>query len=255
VENIGSATANGVTITEVLPFGLTFVSAVDASATFTCMEAGGIVTCTGDVAPSGSHTIDITATVTTPDAVTNTAVADPAVTTDPGAINEVNFGNNVSSVTSGTVGPDMEALSLTDAPDPVAKGDQLIYTAHIANTGSQDAAAVLIRQTFAASPGTIISAVASQGFACDPNLPADFADLTIECTGNLAVGESTILTIVFMTDAGSPNAVTTTVTVDPLNTITEMDEATTPLTRQPPLGSDLHQLHRPCAGRRPGGAR
>jgi uncharacterized repeat protein (TIGR01451 family) len=72
VRNGGSADATGVSVTDTLPGGVTFVSATSSSGS--CSEASGTVTCTiGDLANGASATVEIKVTPQNPGPITNTA--------------------------------------------------------------------------------------------------------------------------------------------------------------------------------------
>jgi uncharacterized repeat protein (TIGR01451 family) len=161
-------------------------------------------------------------------AFTNTATADPATATCPNCENEtaVNLANNTDSVTVTAGGPsiDLAVTSVQDFPDAVARGDTVTYTIVAVNGGTTTANNVKVRDTLTGNTGlgglAVVSATASQGFACDNNI----GDSMIECTGNLLAGQSTTITIVLQTQAGAPTSLTSTVKVDPDNAFIEADE-------------------------------
>jgi uncharacterized repeat protein (TIGR01451 family) len=214
--NAGDATAPGtITVTDDLPSGLTYVSS-NATNSFSCSEAATVVTCTksGGLAPAGNTVITITATVTTS---AGPIVNSASVNTVTG---ETNTGNNTGSVSTnvGGTGNDLVLLSVQDQPDPVPHGDTVTFTTLVANAGSANLTGVKIRHAFSSTTGlTLVSATASQGFACS-------GTATIDCNGDLTAGASTTVTIVWLTSSSAPPSLTTIVTVDPLGTITESDE-------------------------------
>ena len=88
--NAGPDDATGVQVTDVLPAGLTFVSANPSQGTYT--PASGLWD-VGTIALAASQTLDVVATVVSPDAQTNTASVTDADQFDP------NTGNNTASAT------------------------------------------------------------------------------------------------------------------------------------------------------------
>ena len=72
VTNNGAGTATGVTLTDALPAGATFGSAIATQGT--CTQAGGTVTCTlGQMASEATATVTIVVVPTAPGPLTNTA--------------------------------------------------------------------------------------------------------------------------------------------------------------------------------------
>src|SRR6202011_4432230 len=88
--NAGPSDATGLQVTDLLPAGLTLVSATPATGTYT---SGTGVWAIGSLASGASTTLTVVATVTTTGAVTNTARKTAENELDP------NPGNDVSSTT------------------------------------------------------------------------------------------------------------------------------------------------------------
>jgi uncharacterized repeat protein (TIGR01451 family) len=226
VSNTGTGTAADVTIRDDLSaLPVTFVSAV-ATNGFTCVEAAAVVTCTdgGSGLAAGSNTvvtIEVTVNADAAAAFTNTAMvddADPFVT----AVDTASVMTNV-----GAAGIDLVVASYTDSPDPVPQGDSVTFTAVVTNAGTADTTTdpapntVVVQTLFDSNTGlSVASATASQGFSCD----SDLSDFMIECTGDLASGDSTIVTIVLQTSGTSPASLNSIVFVDPADDILEASE-------------------------------
>jgi uncharacterized repeat protein (TIGR01451 family) len=159
VTNSGPNNATNVTVTDTLPGGVTFVSAVGTD--WVCQEASGVVTCTRsslavDVAP----VITIVVTPTAAGGVDNT-VDVTGDETDPAG------SNNSDSVTT-TVNPLTSAdlsITKTDSPDPVLVVDNLTYTITVTNNGPSPATDVTVTDTLPGSV-TFVSATPSQGTPC-----------------------------------------------------------------------------------------
>lgn len=137
--NHGPARAVGVTLTDRLPAGASFVSASPD-----CTHASGTVTCAlGALASGASTTRQIVVTPMAPGVLTNTIVV-TSTTSDPSAAN-----NTAAVTTTVTAGADL-AVILTDAPDPVNAGAELTYTVTLRNLGPSVANGVEIVDTLPA---------------------------------------------------------------------------------------------------------
>ena len=195
VANRGPSTATGVTLTDTLPAGVTFVS-VSAG----CTEAQGTVTCTlGTVASGDSSTVSIVVTPTVAGTIANTA----RVTSSEG---DPNTGDNTaaqSTVVSAPPPPTPPpsanlSLSKGDSADPVLAGSNLTYTLTVTNAGPSSATGVTLNDTLPASV-SFVSSSANQGtcrgtstIICDLGTLADGASAT--ATIIVTVGSSGDLT-------------------------------------------------------------
>ena len=155
VNNIGTALANDIVVTDTLPAGVTLqASAFEVTSLFTCSSAGApvTVTCTGgrvNAGQNGSIRIHVTAPATGP--LTNTAVVDPEDTIDEG--NELNNTSAVvnTSVTGDTQPPAISIVKTDDpsviagaGPDPVYPTQTLTYKVRVTNTSSTRADDVVV---------------------------------------------------------------------------------------------------------------
>ncbi len=163
--NAGPAVATGVTVTDVLPTGWSFVSA--AGTNWSCSAAGQTVTCSRASLPVGAgEDIDIVATAPASvalggSAYTNTATI-AGTTVDPVP------GNNSASATGSVLanGADL-SLSKTKLPLTVASGGTLTSTINVTNlgpataTGNVRVVEVLSNETFVGAAGSGWSCTAS----------------------------------------------------------------------------------------------
>ena len=142
VTNNGPDAATGVTTTDALPGGVTFVSATSTAGK--CAESSGVVTCFAGA-------LDIGETVTTTTTTTTTVVVIPTATgvitntasvsgdeLDPDSTN-----NTATSQTTVVGGADL-SISKADDPDPVLVGDVLTYTLAVTNDGPSTSTAVAL---------------------------------------------------------------------------------------------------------------
>ena len=161
VANAGPGPAGGVTVTDVLPAGVSFV---DATPNGACSDDLGTVTCgLGTLASGGSASVELHVVADVPPGdpvvVVNTAtVASDRADLDPA--------NDVSTAVSTTVVPDaavetadLAITSVLNVPNPVTGGYDLGSTATITNLGPGDASDVTLTDTLA--PGETFVAAGS----------------------------------------------------------------------------------------------
>jgi uncharacterized repeat protein (TIGR01451 family)/fimbrial isopeptide formation D2 family protein len=185
--NAGPDTAHGVVVEDVLPAGVTFVSAPG------CTYAGSTrtVTCGGfDLASGDDRTFTITTTVDAgaPASITNSATVDAdEPDPDPGD-------NTGTSTTTVSADADLEISKTADDDTPLP-GQTVTYTLTVTNHGPAGATDVLATDTL--PPGvTFVSA--------DPDCTRSGATVTCDA-GDLADGESRSFDIAVKVDAvGGP---------------------------------------------------
>ena len=248
ISNVGTAKAQGwngttgLTVTDTLSSELTFTNATGSNG-WTCTEAAGVVTCHDDgsgmdVGANAQITIlaHVKTTATVP--VINTASAVPAlVDPQPPTATSVDetpdhLANNTSSVTSSMAGSgfDLAIASVTDNPDPVSPGQGLKYTIVAVNAGTSTANGVQIQIDLPTAGVTFTGANASNGFSCVPSIPP--AGATVLCTGNLAGGGNTTITISLITLLSAlPGNISLTATIDPGNAFAESNEGNNTITQ------------------------
>jgi uncharacterized repeat protein (TIGR01451 family) len=147
-----TATATGVTVIDLLPAGLTFVSATPSQGSY--VSATGVWT-VGSVSTGTPQTLAISATVVSPSAQSNTASITASSQADPVP------GNNSSTITET---PQQANLGLTKSVSNATPnvGDTLTFTVTLTNTGPSAATAVTVNDLL--PPGlTFVSATPSQG--------------------------------------------------------------------------------------------
>ena len=204
VTNQSGKTAVGAMVTNAIPAGANFVSAVSSQGTF-ALGAGGLIFNLGDLTNSARATISITFQTTVVGFVTNTATV--------GAQSmELTPADNTAFVVTTVSPPAGLLVTATDAPDPVTAGQNVTYTITVTNRGPIAATSVLVTNTLPAG-ATYVSAGASQGTFLRTGGLVTF-DL-----GALANGAAATLTVVVSPPGGGSitNVATAVVTPNSLN--------------------------------------
>ena len=149
----GPSTATNVQVTDLLPAGLSFVSATPSQGTYN--SATGVWSAgTVDVA-GGLRTLVIRATVVSPNSQTNSATITHSDQFDP------NTGNNTATATETPQQADLALSKTVDNPTPNV-GDTITYTITLSDNGPNSATNVQVTDLLPAGR-TFVSAIASQG--------------------------------------------------------------------------------------------
>jgi uncharacterized repeat protein (TIGR01451 family)/fimbrial isopeptide formation D2 family protein len=194
VTNDGPSNAEGVTVADTLPAGMTLVSTSGCS-----NDPAGVPDCSlGNLAVGASVSYSITVQV---DAgangtLTNTAVVS-AMTPDPDTSN-----NTATEPTTVGAAADLRIVKSDDV-DPVNAGDQVVYTIEITNDGPSDAVGVTVVDTLPAG----MTLISTSGCSNDP------AGVPNCSLGNLTVGASTSYTVTVRVDASASGTLTNTAVV------------------------------------------
>ncbi|ANB17311.1 DUF11 domain-containing protein [Dokdonella koreensis] len=188
VTSAGPSTAQGVSLADPTPAGLTFVSA-------SAPCAGGFPCALGAVAPGAS--IPVTVTFTVPASYAGTQVVNTATvssaTSDPDPA-----GNSSSATTTIAAGADLTVIKT--GPASATPGDTLTYTLAVGNAGPSDAQAVVLNDPAPAGL-TFVSASApcASGFPC--------------ALGTIAAGANRSVTVTFAVPAGHSGSIVNTASV------------------------------------------
>ena len=194
--NNGPGNATGVTITDPLPAGVTFVSS--SAGTFN----SGTDTLTDDI---GSLAVGasqpVTVTVTVGASVTGTISNTATVTGDQP---DPNLANNTSTAIT-TVNPESDLLIVkTGTPNPVIAGNNLTYTLTATNNGPSTATGVTISDPLPAGE----TFVSTTGGSFNSS-----SDTLTDAVGTLAVGASQSINVTVTVGASVTGTLSNTATV------------------------------------------
>jgi uncharacterized repeat protein (TIGR01451 family) len=161
VANAGPSAATDVEVTDLLPDGLTFVSASAGGA----YDPGTGVWTVGDVAAGGEETLEVVATV---DVLSVTNAAEVTAATEADADSEpgnaaTDPGEDDSDTVVVEVAPLVDlSLAKTETAGPTHLGDVATFVVTVANAGPSTATAVVVRDALPAGLG-FVSATATRG--------------------------------------------------------------------------------------------
>jgi len=193
LNNAGPNNAENVTVTDQLPAGLTFVSAAPSQGTYN--SATGIWT-VGTVPSGGNRTLQITATVTQPGAITNMAQVTAADEFDPDSTPNNNnpAEDDQASVQLSGQQADLSLAKTLSNPQPNV-GSTLTYTLTVTNSGPGNATGVIVSDPIPAGT-TFQSATPSQG---------TYVSATgIWTVGTIASGSTATLTLNVTVNVSTP---------------------------------------------------
>src|SRR6185437_1701794 len=138
VHNGGPSDAQAVSVSDVLPAGLSGASySVNGGLSSSWLGSAGL----GGLGPGGDDTVVITATVDSSTA--NNTVLHNTASVSSSTADPVSANNSASAQTTVNTQADL-SITKVDSPDPVLAGNQLTYTLTVHNGGPSDAQAVSV---------------------------------------------------------------------------------------------------------------
>lgn len=210
LQNAGPDNATGVTVTDLLPDGITFVSSSPSQASYDADSGEWSV---GTLASNSQTELYIVGRVQSSSAVTNTAQVSASDQFDPDSTpnNNVESEDDQDSVVITPPVADLSLSKTVDVPRPII-GQSIQYTVTVNNSGPDDATGVVVADelpegvTFVSSQSNTGRFDASQGQWNIGNLPADAsAELLITVQVN-ATTPTTNFAEVLKSDQYDPNS-------------------------------------------------
>ncbi|AGA29910.1 Calx-beta domain-containing protein [Singulisphaera acidiphila] len=204
VANHGPSPATDVSLTELLPTGVAFVSAIDSLGNVLTPVNGRLVDKIGHLAADSSVTLTIVVMTIVPGNFDISATA-------TGAEPDDDLSNNMATFTTAVVPAADLAVRLVASRGQVTTGDRLTYTLTVTNQGPSPATGVVLNETLPLGQ-SIVSATASQG-SVSPG-----GGLVTARLGDLAVGASATVTIIVIptvAGAGTARATVSSLEIDP----------------------------------------
>jgi uncharacterized repeat protein (TIGR01451 family) len=227
--NNGPSDAQTVTVTDAVPANTTFVSATVTTGTgWSTSTAGPIVFSKATVAASETAVFTIVVKVNANTAngatISNTTTA-ATTTTDPTA------GNNSATATTTVQTQADQAVTITDAPDPVLAGNNITYTINYVNNGPSDAQTVTVTNPMPANT-TFVSATVTTGTGWSTTAPPvggsapvkggkTTASNIVFSKSTVAAAETAVFTIVIKVNSSAANGSVITDTVTAASATTD----------------------------------
>ena len=183
VDNNGPNAAIGVTFSDTLPPGSTFISATPTQGSCGAPVAGVLSCALGNLTFLANATVTIQLRLPTPGVWTNTATAGSS-TPDPNTTNNVNVAESTTALNAADM-----TLIVTDAPDPSAAGAPFNFTVTARNNGPTALAATDTQtMTFPVPAGACIRSVPTgTGWVCTGSGGFPLCSGTVSCTRTGAV--------------------------------------------------------------------
>jgi uncharacterized repeat protein (TIGR01451 family) len=191
--NSGPGIADDAVITDAVPAGATFVSAMGGGTI-----SGGVVTWKlGDLSPGASGNVSFDVMLPMDTTYSNQAVLDYKVSLTPKKLTS----NMVSTIKTSTPIADL-SIAVQGSPDPVASAGMLTYTVDISNAGPQAGPNGTVTLTLPANAAFVSSR--GTGWTCSAG-----SDAVTCTTASIPLGAAPTLVVTLMAPAGPTTAKST----------------------------------------------
>lgn len=213
VTNDGPNTAHDVTVTDVLPAGVTFLSSAPA-----CTNAAGTLTCElGEIL--AGQAVPITIQVQIPANFAGSTISNTATVSAADQFDPVPGNNTATAVTTVKTAADLAVSKICKPDVPAQAGTDGFCDIHVDNLGPSNAQDVVLKDVLtSATPFSVVSVTTTQG-TCAPTNSGPVTSFTVTCNlGTLAAGaRATIRVTVTAADVAQVNdvATVTSSTTDP----------------------------------------
>jgi len=204
--NNGPSRADAVVMTDTLPLDVTFISATPSSGTCGTTPGANVTTDGGNRTVSCNHgSINNGAQQTVTIVVRpNNATRGTTITNDVSVATtttETDGTNNTATVDASVSNPSLDlTINKTDSVDPVAVGDDTVYTIRIDNSGPSAAEDVSVTDTLPGGANLSFQSVAGVSCSATPAVGSFGGTLTCE-PGYLPAGASTSFTVTMRGEA------------------------------------------------------
>ena len=215
--NVGFSMAADALITDTLPAGVTFISAVPTPGTGSCSHSAGVVSCVWNSPLDVGDSVGAVITVVVCADGACASVLDNNAETNTSSF-DVDLSNNVLDPPLSVSVLTQSAFTLTkSAPASVIAGQQLVYTIDVGNTGPSNADSVELVDTLPAGV-TFVSASTANGGSCTEVAGVVTCDLgTIgapnQCNTNFLTTDRVTITVDTCSGSGCGSTLTNSVTI------------------------------------------
>jgi uncharacterized repeat protein (TIGR01451 family) len=187
--NNGPSQAFNVTVTDVLPLDVYFVSATPSTGTCSVKPTTNSITTVGNrtvTCALGTLALNVQQTVTITvrprTLLRGLTIHDTASVSTTSIESEPGSANNMATLTTMVGNPSLDLLvNKVESVDPVSVGDQTVYTITVNNTGPSDAENVVVTDTLPAAGLSFQSASTAYG-TCSTTPAVDAVGGVVVCT-------------------------------------------------------------------------
>lgn len=204
VTNAGPNTAEDVTVTDVLPAGVTFLNSAPD-----CTNAGGTLTCAmGDLL--AGQTVPLVIQVEVPADFAGNTLVNTATVSSPTSFDPDESNNKATATTTVKRQADLAVTKVCKPDTSAPAGTEAFCDIHVDNLGPSDAKDVRLTDVLtSATPFELVSVTASPSGTCAPTSSGAVTTVTVACDLGTepAGGRTTVRVTVTADDAAEVNDV------------------------------------------------